>query len=213
MLPNMNYTVGASIRNSVDRTFTFILISSVILLVIVTGLMIYFSIRYGKKRHPRSSPVKQSLTLEILWTLIPTALVLVMFAYGYYGFQLMRTVPKDAITIKVTGRMWKWSFDYANGKNTDKLYVPVGKPVKLELRSLDVIHGFYVPAFRIKEDVVPGKVNYLWFKPEQMGAANIFCSSYCGQRHAFMLSEVIALSPDQYREWYHSKDKVPRGFK
>ncbi|MCP5107074.1 MAG: cytochrome c oxidase subunit II [bacterium] len=201
------YTVGASVSEAVDKTFWFIIGISVILLLLVTFLMIFFAVKYSRKRHPKPKAVKQSMWLEVIWTLIPTLLVLTMFYYGYEGFKLMRNVPGDAMKVKVTGRMWDWSFEYANGKRTDKLYVPKGKSVKLEMKSLDVIHSFFIPAFRIKEDVVPGRETYLWFKPQTTGPADIFCAEFCGQRHAYMLSQVMVMDEPEFEAWYKKDEK------
>jgi cytochrome c oxidase subunit 2 len=176
-------------------------------LLLVTFLMIWFAIKYNRKRHPEPKPVKEKAWLEVLWTVIPTILVLLMFYYGYEGFKMMREVPKDAMTVKVTGRMWDWKFEYANGKTTDKLYVPVNKSVKLLMKSLDVVHSFYIPSERVKEDVVPGRETYLWFKPQTVGPADIFCAEFCGQRHAYMLSQVIAMEEKDFNEWYDSGEE------
>jgi cytochrome c oxidase subunit 2 len=199
--------VGATISDTVDNIFIFIVVVSVVLLLLVTTLMIYFAIKYNRKRHPEPKPVKQRLWLEVLWTVIPTILVLAMFFYGYEGFKLMREVPEDAMAVKVTGRMWDWKFEYANGKQTDKLYVPVGKNIKLLLKSLDVVHSFYIPAHRVKEDVVPGLETYLWFKPQAIGNADIYCAEFCGQRHAYMLSQVVAMKEEDFNAWYGKEEK------
>lgn len=201
------YTVGATVSEAVDNTFWFITLISVFLLLLVTFLMIYFAIKYNRKRHPEPKPVKESMWLEIVWTLIPTVLVLAMFYYGLEGFRLMRDVPEDAMIVKVYGRMWDWSFEYDNGRRTDKLYVPKGKNVKLEMISLDVIHSLYIPAFRVKEDLVPGRETYLWFKPQTTGPTDIFCAEFCGQRHAFMLSQVIVMEQAEYDKWYAEQEK------
>lgn len=201
------YTVGSTVSEAVDNVFLFIIIISVILLLVVTFLMVYFAVKYSRKKHPKSEPVKQKTWLEIVWTVIPVILVLAMFFYGYKGFLLIRQVPEDALTIKVTGRMWDWSFEYENGKRTDKLYVPLGQNVKLLMKSVDVIHSFYIPAFRIKEDLVPGKETYLWFKPQTVGPADIFCAEYCGQRHAFMMSQVMVMEKEEFKKWYQYDEK------
>lgn len=196
------YDIGSSASKAVDSVMLFIVIVSVVLLVLVTGLMIYFAIRYNRKRHPEPVEVKENKWLEITWTVIPGILVLAMFFYGYEGFRLIRDVPDDAMVVHVTGRMWDWSFEYENGIQAKKLYVPVGKPIKLILKSVDVIHSFYIPTFRIKEDVVPGQETYLWFKPQTTGPADIFCAEFCGERHAFMLSQVIVMTAPAFKEWY-----------
>jgi cytochrome c oxidase subunit 2 len=200
------YTVGGTAKEAVDNIFLFIIVVAVVLLLLVTILMIYFAFKYNHKRHPESRPVKQNVWLEILWTVIPTILALTIFFYGFEGFKLMRTVPEDALKIKVTGRMWDWSFEYANGRQTDKLYVPKDKNIKLEMKALDVLHSLYIPAFRIKEDLVPGKETYLWFKPQTLGPADIFCAEFCGQRHAYMMSQVIVMEPDEFDKWYREAD-------
>lgn len=199
------YPVGATISDTVDNVFLFIVGISVVLLLLVTALMIYFAVKYNSKRHPEPKPVKQKAWLEILWTAIPTILVLAMFYYGYEGFKLMRNVPDDAMTVKVNGRMWQWDFEYENGKTSDKLYVPVNKPIKLLMKSLDVVHSFYIPKYRVKEDVVPGRETYLWFKPQTTGPADIFCAEFCGQRHAYMLSQVIVMEQTEFDQWYQLK--------
>ncbi len=201
------FTVGGTASEAVGNVFWFIILISVILLLLVTFLMIFFAVKYNRKRHPESKPVKQRTWLEVVWTLIPTVLVLAMFFYGYEGFKLMRSVPEDAMKIKVTARMWDWSFEYENGKRTDKLYVPIGKNIKLEMKSVDVIHSLYMPAFRIKEDLVPGRETYLWFKPQTVGPADIFCAEYCGQRHAYMLSQVIVMEAGEFQKWYEAKEE------
>jgi cytochrome c oxidase subunit 2 len=198
------YTIGSNASGAVDRVFLFIVSISVILLLLVTFLMIFFAVKYSRSRHPRATPVKDKPLLEILWTVIPTILVLAMFFYGYEGFKLLRHVPDDALVVHVTGRMWDWSFEYENGKKSDRLYVPVGESVKLILKSADVIHSFYIPTFRVKEDVLPNRETYLWFKPQTTGPADIFCAEYCGERHAFMLSQVIVMEREEFTRWLGS---------
>jgi len=186
----------------VNNAFLAFVIISIFFLVLITFLMIYFTIKYSKKRHPRAIQIHGNTWLEVTWIVIPTIIVLGMFYYGYVGFKMMRDVPEDAMVVTAIGRMWDWSFQYENGKMSDKLYVPLGKPIKVVLRSIDVLHSFYIPAFRVKADVVPGRENYLWFKPQSIGPADIFCAEYCGASHAYMLSEVIVMNEDEYTKWY-----------
>ena len=194
--------MNSLVAGQVDNAFVMIIAISVILLAAITAAMIYFIIKYHWRKHPTAEHVEEKPWLEITWTTIPTILVLGMFWFGYDGFRMMRTVPDGAMTVKVTARMWSWSFEYANGITSDKLYVPIKKPVKLLLTSLDVIHGFYLPAFRIKEDVVPGKENYLWFEPLIKGEFDIFCSQYCGQRHSYMLTKAVVIEEADFKKWY-----------
>jgi cytochrome c oxidase subunit 2 len=118
----------------------------------------------------------------------------------------MRRVPADAIPVKAYGQMWSWSFEYSNGKKSAELVVPLNKPVKLDLISKDVNHSLYIPAFRIKEDVIPGRNNYMWFKALQEGEYDIFCSEYCGERHSYMLSKVRVIPEAEYLAWLEKSD-------
>lgn len=195
----------------VDLTFYIILGASVFLLVSITTVMIYFVIRYRRKKNPQASNIQGNTKLEIIWTAIPLGLVLVMFYFGWLGFKPMRNVPKDAIPIKGIGQMWAWSFEYENGKKSPELVVPLNKPVKINLSSLDVIHSLYIPAFRIKEDAVPGRDNYMWFIAQDTGEYNIFCAEYCGDRHSYMLSKVKVLPEADYNAWLASAAEVPAG--
>jgi cytochrome c oxidase subunit II len=190
----------------VDLTFFIILGVSVFFLVSITAVMIYFVIRYRRKKNPKASQIEGNNTLEIVWTVIPTILVLIMFWYGWLGFKPMRKAPADAIPIKAYGQMWSWSFEYGNGKKSAELIVPLNKPVKLDLISMDVNHSLYIPAFRIKEDVIPGKNNFMWFTAQELGEYDIFCSEYCGDRHSYMLSKVKVVPENEYLAWLEKSD-------
>ncbi len=194
---------GASTSaGTVDAVFLFIAGVGLFFLVLITFLLIFFIVKYNKKRHRTPKDIHGNATLEVVWTVIPTILVLFMFYFGWKGFEYIRNAPEDALHVKVTARMWSWMFEYDNGLKTDTLYVPVNRPVQLELHSLDVIHSFFIPAFRIKEDAVPGMTNTLWFKASEPGDYDVLCAEYCGLRHAYMLSKVKAMPADQFAVWY-----------
>lgn len=187
----------------VDPVFVFVLAVSIFFIVGITATMLFFLFRYHKKRNKVAKDIHGHAGLEIIWTVIPLILVTFMFYFGWVGFKKMVNPPEDAMNIKATGRMWSWLFEYENGVQTDTLYVPVNKPVKLTLNSLDVIHSFYIPAFRVKKDVVPGKIrNVLWFSADAVGSYDAFCAEYCGQRHSYMLTKVVAMPQDSFNEWY-----------
>lgn len=190
-----------------DTTFLIIIGISAFLLLIITVAMFYFMYRFSHKRNPVATDITGNTKLEVLWTVIPTILVIIMFFYGYSGFKNIRNAPEDSFLIKVTGRMWAWSYEYENGLKTDTMFVPANKPVKLELSSTDVNHSFYIPAFRIKEDAVPGRKNYLWFLPKNEGEYVVECAEYCGMSHAYMLSKIVALPEDKFMEWYNAPRK------
>jgi cytochrome c oxidase subunit II len=196
-----------NMSNPADDTFFFIVGISVTLLALNTGLMLYFVYRFSRKRHPQAEEVKENVSLEILWTIIPTILVMAIFFVGWKGFQYMRTVPPDAMTVKVTARQWSWTFDYANGREDNVLKVPVEKPVKLLITSADVLHSLYIPAYRIKEDAVPGRQTYLWFLPDQLGSYDLFCTEYCGVGHSAMITKVEVMTQKDFDEWYSGKQE------
>ena len=185
----------------VDSVMLFIVVSSVILLLGVTAAMLYFVFRYSRKKNPKPSNIHGNTTLEIVWIVIPTILVLFMFYYGWVIFKESREVPEDAMHITVTGRMWAWEFNYPNGITTDTLFLPVGQSVKLNLVSADINHSFYIPAFRIKEDIMSGRENYMVIKPKEIGSYDIACAEYCGMNHSLMYSKLIVLSKTDYYDW------------
>jgi cytochrome c oxidase subunit 2 len=189
----------------VDNVFLYILVICLFLLGLITFLMVYFVVRYRKEKNPTPADIEGSTWLEIIWTVIPTLLVLTMFYYGLTGFQFLKKVPEGAMTVKVIARQWSWLFQYENGAKETELRVPVGKPVKLLLTSQDVIHGFYAPAFRIKQDAVPGMETYLWFQPTETGTFDVMCSQYCGLEHSHMLAKIVVLPEERFTEWYQSQ--------
>ncbi len=194
---------ASSFIDSVDGVFLFTIIVSVFFLVLITALMIGFVIKYNRKKNPKAVNIKGNTKLEILWTAIPTILVLIMFWYGWIGYLEMTNIPEDAMQVDVTAQMWNWKFKYSNGMETDSLYVPVDKPVALKLRSNDVSHAFFVPAFRIKKDVYPGTDREVWFKATSIGEYNIACAEYCGLNHSYMYSKILVLSQEDFDNWFY----------
>jgi cytochrome c oxidase subunit 2 len=191
-----------NLANPADSVFYFILAISVFFLVLNTAVMIYFAIRYSRKRNPHPEDIKENLTIEILWTVIPTVLVLLIFLAGWKGFVYMRTVPADAMPVKVLARQWSWVFTYENGREDTVLRVPVDRPVKLIITSADVLHSLFIPAYRIKEDCVPGMETYLWFLPDEPGSYDLFCTEYCGVAHADMTTKVEVMPENEFNAWY-----------
>jgi cytochrome c oxidase subunit II len=201
---------ASSAAGRVDSVFLFIFVLCVAFLALITAALIYFVIKYNRKRNPRAEDIEGNAWIETIWTVGPAAIFLVMFFYGWTDFRYMREVPREAMVIEATGRQWAWSFKYPNGKRTSELLLAVDKPVKIELRSLDVLHGFFIPAFRIKEDVVPGKENYTWFVPTQLGSFDIECTVICGVSHAMMLSKAVVVPVSDFESWYFGdEDALP----
>jgi len=189
----------------VDPVFIFVTVVSVLFIIGITATMLYFLFRYNKKRNKVAKDIHGHAGLEVIWTLVPLVIVTFMFYFGWVGFKKMMNPPANSFQVKATGRMWSWLFEYENGFQTDTLYIPAQKPVELALNSMDVIHSLYIPAFRVKKDVVPGKLkNKLWFIAEEPGSYDIFCAEYCGQRHSYMLTKVVAMPQNKFNDWYAS---------
>jgi cytochrome c oxidase subunit 2 len=190
----------------VTESFYYILGIEVVLLALVTAAMVFFVLRYRRQRHPHPENVEGGTAIEITWTVIPTLLVIVMFVIGWQSFSGIRKVPEGAMVVRVKAQQWSWQFTYDNGRQADLLRVPLGKPVKLVMHSQDVLHCLYVPAFRIKEDCVPGMETYLWFTADRPGSYDIFCTEYCGLGHSGMISKVMVMQAAEFESWYRQAD-------
>ncbi|MFA7402624.1 MAG: cytochrome c oxidase subunit II [Pelobacteraceae bacterium] len=209
----MNQLPLISTAAAIDPVFLFIFAACLVLLLGITVTTIVFVVRYHRSRAPHpTSQADGNIWLEIVWIVLPTLLVLAMFWYGWKGYLVLRTVPKGAMPVTATARMWSWEFSYANGRTSPKLYVPVGAPVRVALVSKDVIHGFFLPAFRVKRDVVPGMDNFAWFVADKPGSYDLFCSQYCGTGHSAMITTVEALPAKEFEEWLeHAPDGGKKG--
>jgi cytochrome c oxidase subunit 2 len=192
-----------------DAVFFYVFALSVVFLVGITGLMIYFVIRYSKKRNPVASQIEGHTGLEIVWTLVPLVLFLAIFYFGWTNYEYMRQAPRESMVIRVTARQWNWSFEYPNGKVTRVLFAPLDRPMKLEVRSADVVHGFYVPSFRLKIDAVPARANTTWFQATRPGSYDIECTVICGVDHSLMLSKVIVVPEEEFKAWYFGGETAP----
>ncbi|QJB56726.1 cytochrome c oxidase subunit II [Pseudodesulfovibrio sp. zrk46] len=196
-----------SAAKEVDQAFLIILGFSVFILVAVTATMLFFLWRYHHKRHPNAADIKGSVWLEIVWTGLPTIIVLGLFWTGWTSFQAMRTIPEGAMEVQVEGRMWSWLFTYENGKSAPELVVPVNTPIKLNLKARDVIHSFYIPAMRVKWDMVPGMDTEVWFESDKTGEFDIFCAEYCGLKHADMLAVLRVVEQGTFDIWINETKK------
>lgn len=195
--------VASDLATKVDGVLLFITVISVIFFLIVSILLIFFAVKYRRRREDEETPyITGNQTLELIWTVIPSILLMVIFVYGFVVFRDMRNPPADATEINVTAKQWLWQFEYYNGKKTlNELYVQQNRPVKLVMRSEDVIHSFFVPDFRVKQDILGGRYTQLWFTPTKVGTFQLFCAEYCGTGHSKMLGKVVVLSPEAYDIW------------
>lgn len=195
--------VASNLASKVDGVLLLITLMSLVFFILITVVLVYFAIKYRRRREDEETPyITGSEPLEIIWTVIPSILLIVLFVYGYVVYKEMRTPPKDAIDIGVQAKQWLWTFDYYNGKKTiNELYVQQNRPVRLVMQSDDVLHDLFIPAFRMKQDVLPGRYVQQWFTPTKIGTFDIFCAEYCGTGHSAMLAKIVVLSPEAYEIW------------
>lgn len=196
------FTGASPYSDVVDADFIFVLILCSLVLLGLVVAMIYFVFRYSRKRNPHPRNIEGNLPLEVLWTAIPLGLFMYMFYLGWEGYQKINAIPEDALPLKATARMWQWTFEYPDGLITDTLYVPARTPVKLTLHSLDVNHSLYIPAFRVKKDVIPNRENKMWFKIPVVASYDIACAEYCGLRHSYMYTKVVSMDSTSFEAWY-----------
>ncbi len=204
---------GSTISGSVDSLFYFIFWASVFFFLLIVGISTYFIIKYRRRGDEEAqSNVSQNLKLEIIWTAVPIILVAIVFVWGFKTFMKMHVAPKDAIEIKVTARQWMWLFDYPNGSNSvNELVVPVNKPVKVLMSSEDVIHSFYIPDFRIKQDVLPNRYTITWFQATRTGEYDLYCAEYCGKGHSQMRGKVRVVTAEKYQKYLEGGGQAGEG--
>jgi cytochrome c oxidase subunit 2 len=194
---------ASTIAGQVDALFWSWVAISAFFSLLIAAAIFYFFIRY-QRRHSGEfgSDDHGSLTLEIVWSVIPLVICLVMFAWGTKVFFDQSRPPADATEFFATGKQWMWKFQHPSGKREiNNLHVPVDRPIKLTMISEDVIHSFYVPAFRVKQDVLPGRYSTVWFEATKPGEYHLFCAEYCGTEHSLMGGTVYVLEQDEYEDW------------
>ncbi|NLF09489.1 MAG: cytochrome c oxidase subunit II [Pirellulaceae bacterium] len=193
---------SATIDPAMDPVFYFILIICSVLFFLVVGTMAFFVVRY--RRRPGRDAEKttsHSMLLETMWTVIPLIIVAVIFYEGFAAYMRMETAPPNCYDLRVTARQWSWLFTYPNGYSDENLHVPAGEPVRLTMTSEDVIHGLWIPALRVKMDVVPGRYTSVWFQADKPGTYNLLCTEYCGDEHSNMLATVVVQPREEFDAW------------
>ena len=193
-----------------DHLLYFLLAVAVFFTVLIFGAIFYFAIRY-RRRSDRELPrvLHTGLALEIVWSVIPFGLTMIMFGWGADLFFRESRPPTNALQIYVVGKQWMWKLQHMEGqREINELHVPVGVPVKITLTSQDVIHDFFVPAFRVKKDALPGRYTSLWFDPTEVGKYHLFCAQYCGTNHGDMTGWIYVMSPKDYAAWLANGEKT-----
>ncbi len=188
---------------TIDALYFFLLAVTALFAALIAILVAVFATKFHRKHDDEVGEVIHgSLALELLWTVIPLGITMVMFVWGAQVFFHMTRAPKGAMEIYVVGKQWMWKAQHMDGaREINELHVPVGRPVKLIMGSEDVIHSFFIPEFRVKADVIPGRYNHLWFTASRPGRYHIFCTQYCGTKHSGMIGWVTAMSPADYQTW------------
>jgi len=194
---------ASNLASGVDNVLLFVTVLSVFFFLLISAVLIGFAIKYRRKTEYDETPyITGNELLEVIWTVIPSVLLMIIFAWGYIEYRKMRHPPENAMEVNVIARQWLWQFDYYNGKKTiNELYVQQDRPVRMVMRSDDVLHSFFVPAFRVKQDILPGNYTQLWFIPTKAGTFDLFCAEYCGTGHSKMLAKVHVLGPEAYAIW------------
>jgi len=193
---------ASTMAGNVDALFIFLLIMTGMVTLLIFSCMLYFAARYRYRANVPAEQIEGSTPLELTWSIIPLGVFLVIFTWGAVVFFKERTPPRDSTEVYVVAKQWMWKLEHAEGqREINELHVPVGRDVKLIMTSQDVIHSFFVPAFRIKQDVLPGRYTTTWFRATKPGTYHLFCAEYCGTQHSGMIGSVVVLEPAQYETW------------
>jgi cytochrome c oxidase subunit II len=196
-----------------DLFYLFLVALTVFFTALVATAAVYFLIKYRRRSQGEvPEQIEGHLKLEIVWTVIPFVISMFIFAWGAKLYYQLYTPPKDALEIFITGKQWMWRAQHPDGqREINELHVPLGRRVKLTMTSEDVIHAYYIPAFRTKTDVVPGRYTTSWFTPTKVGTYHLFCAEYCGTQHSGMIGKVVVMDYPDYQNWLRGvpKDKTP----
>ncbi|HUI06437.1 MAG TPA: cytochrome c oxidase subunit II [Verrucomicrobiae bacterium] len=194
---------ASTVAGQVDALFFFLVAVSGFFAALIFALIAYFAVKYRRRPGNENPPAtKTVMTLEVLWTAIPAGLTVVIFFWGARLFFNIYTPPPNALNVAVVAKQWMWKFQHPEGqREIDELHVPVGQPIKLTMISEDVIHDLFVPAFRVKRDVLPGRYSTVWFQATRPGTYHLFCGQYCGTAHSLMTGWVYVMNPVDYERW------------
>jgi cytochrome c oxidase subunit 2 len=194
---------ASTMASRVDALYFFLLAISIFFSLLIAGLIVFYAVKYRRRDADSvGSEIKGGLVLELTWTIVPLLITMVIFVWGASVFFAMARPPDETINIYVVGKQWMWKFQHLDGqREINELHVPVGRPVKLIMTSEDVIHDVFVPAFRVKADVVPGRYTHLWFQSTKPGRYRLFCAEYCGTKHSGMIGQVVVMDPSEYQTW------------
>jgi cytochrome c oxidase subunit 2 len=193
---------ASATAGNVDALYIFLLIVSGLMTLLIFTAVVYFAARYRHRKGVLAEQIEGSTPLELTWSIIPLFVFMVIFVWGAVVYFKGRTPPRDSTEVYVVAKQWMWKVEHAEGqREINELHVPVGRNVKLIMTSQDVIHSFYVPAFRMKQDVLPGRYTVEWFRATKPGTYHLFCAEYCGTQHSGMIGSIVVMDPAQYEAW------------
>jgi len=200
---------GTVVAVEYDRLYAFIVWASFISCAILIGGMIYFALKYKRRtNNDKTAYISHNAFLEFLWSFVPLVIFVVVFAWGWSVYHKMRTFPNDSLEVHVVAKQWAWDFQYKSGKvTTNEFVVPAKVPVKLIMSSKDVLHSFYIPSMRIKQDIIPGRYTALGFNADKTGEYQVFCTEYCGTAHSSMLAKMKVVPLEEYEKWLQEKEE------
>ena len=204
MFPNFPiWPVRAAVSASnLDALFIFLLLVTGTVTIMIFILVTVFALRYRHDLVDKATPILGSTALETTWSLVPFGIFLIFFVWGAVLYFQERTPPRNAMEIYVVAKQWMWKLQHVDGqREINELHVPVDRDVKLIMTSQDVIHSFFVPAFRLKQDVLPGRYTTLWFHAIRPGTYHLFCAEYCGTQHSGMIGSIVVMNPAAYEAW------------
>jgi cytochrome c oxidase subunit 2 len=187
----------------VDAVYFFMVAVAAFFSLLIAFLIVLFAVKYRRRYDDQiGAAIHGSLALELLWTFVPLGITMLMFVWGAKVFFDLYRPPAGAMEIFVVGKQWMWKVQHMGGqREINELHVPVGRPVKLIMGSEDVLHSYYIPAFRVKADVIPGRYNTMWFTANKPGQYQLFCAEYCGTKHSGMLGRIVAMEPSDFQAW------------
>jgi cytochrome c oxidase subunit II len=201
---------ASAMARHVDALYIFLLIVTGMMTLLIFACLVFFAARFRARPGVRAEQIEGSVPLEITWSAIPFAIFMVIFAWGAVVYFQERTPPADAAEVYVVAKQWMWKLEHAEGQHEiNELHVPVGRDVKMIMTSQDVIHSFFVPAFRVKQDVLPGRYTVAWFRATKPGTYHLFCAEYCGTQHSGMVGSIVVMQPAQYEAWMNGGSTGP----
>jgi len=193
---------ASTVAGRVDELYLFLVGMTAFAATGIFSTLLFFAVRYRRRQGRKATQIEGSIPLEVLWSAVPLALFVFAFGWGAKVYLEVHNRPKDCMQFYVTGKQWMWKIQHPTGqREINALHIPVGEPIELTMISEDVIHDFFVPAFRVKRDVVPGMYTSIWFEATKVGTYHLFCAEYCGTKHSQMIGEVIVMDPADYEQW------------